>query len=35
MVKLDVQVEKIATQIARLHICVFLCASLLQVHGPT
>lgn len=31
MVKSDVQVVKIATQIARLHICI----SLLQVHGPT
>lgn len=31
MVKSDVQLVKIATQIARLHICI----SLLQVHGPT
>lgn len=31
MVKSDVQVEKIATQIARLHICVFLKAPFLQV----
>lgn len=31
----EVQVEKIATHIARLHICIFFHVPLLQVHGPT